>query len=630
MLLTNGNLFTNFTQKKAMTPEELKKTFYALVAAGNPYPLYERNKKAAALYLTLVSGEGMEELMQQFKPRETEEMFAQRKTLTKQIVTSVCKNVRDVEYKVPRSNSIIKTILGAGAKEVSSILAKFWGRYSFDDYMDLRWIELNDTDPNAFVVYEWQPFQPNEKAQPYPYEVPSENIYYFLEDNNILRLLIVLVKEDFTCYGDNNTIKLVRVDEETEKRLAGVEREDGVEFVDGGITYVRFNKKYYVVLEPIPHKLGQVPAIQVGFTRDVATRGLSYLPPWYAAIPVLLNLVTAKSELDLAIALHTFPQKVQYVPRCTHDGCNAGYMPEGTKCPSCKGTGYQVHTSSQDAIVLPLPGHPDEIFDLTKIMHYFYPPVELLEFMDKYVDKLSQRALQFVYNSEIYSRKEVAETATGKNIDLQAVYDTLFPLVKEMALQWEEGIKLVAAITSIADVNPAFLYSKDFKLKSMDGYYEDLARLNESKASPFIIGNVEDDIARLAYNEDRYQLNKYLTQKRFDPFQGESEASVQAKMADPLVPLFYRVLKSNFKIVFDRIELAEKDFYFWTAAKQDERIKKEVEALMEEVEEERKARAQEAAEMFGQGENKPQGGEQEEEEEKGADDDEEEGQQGAE
>jgi hypothetical protein len=572
-----------------MTPDELKQKFYTLLKAGKKHKWYDRNKKNAELYSTLVSGEGLDNMMHRFKPREDAEMFKQRKELTNHIVTSVCKNVRDVEYKVPRSNSIIKSIAGAGAKELKEILDKFWGTYSFDDYMDLRWIELNDTDPNAFVVLEWKAFEATKKAQPYPFEVYSENVFWFEEVNNVLQFLIVEMGGDYTIYGDNNSIKLAKVPEEVQKKLLERARaaQPGNEFTVDNLKYVMFADIVYLVIEPLPHDLGRVPAKQVGYVRDTFTKGLTYLPPWYAAIPILKSLISCKSEMDLSMALHTFPQKVGFMPRCRAENCNKGELPDGSACQSCKGTGFQIHTSAQDAILLPLPKNKEEMPDLDNILKYFYPPVDLLKFMDEYIDKLSQRAMQFVYNSEIYSRKQVAETATGQEIDLQAVYDTLYPLVKEMAMQWTWGVEMVAKITDITGVNPSFLYSKDFKLKSLDGYYADLKTVSETSTSPFIKSQIEDDIARLIYSEDKYLYAKYLTQRKFNPFLGDTDQMVAAKTQDTNIPEYYRVLFLNFKIIFDRIELTDPEIYFWTYQKQAERVKKEVEAILTELENEK-------------------------------------------
>ena len=274
----------------------------------------------------------------------------------------------------------------------------------------------------------------------------------------------------------------------------------------------------------------------------------------------LMNLIKSKSELDLTIALHVFPQKISYVPRCDHQGCNEGHLPDDKICPTCKGSGFKEITSAQDTIRIPLPKHKEEIFDLQQFIRYIYPPVDLVKFMDQYVNDLSKKAMQFVYNSEIYSRQQVAETATGRNIDMQAVYDTLYPLVKAMAKDWEFMVGTMSKITDIPVIN-SFTFGKDFKLKSIDGYYDDLSIANTAGASAYIKEAIEDDIARILYAEDKPALAKYFTLNYFNPFPGDTQEVIALKMSQPYTPQFYKTLYSVFGFVFDELEMENPGFF---------------------------------------------------------------------
>ena len=582
-------------EKLKTTPEELLDLLLRLVKKDKPHKYYDENVKNAKLYKAIVSGRGLDEYMHQFKPREDAELFEQRKRITCHIVPSVCKNVRDVEYKVPRSNSITRVYLAdkkeKELKALHDILDKFWGRYSFDNYINLRWIELNDTDPNAFVVIEWKPFEKTDRAQPYPYEVESEEAWDYEYENNILQWLLVKDAEDkllkWTLYGPNNTVQLLEVSTDNDSQYVELKnriQEDGVfiNFNDG--LFVRFNDKYYMLNSPKRHNIGAVPAIQVGFMRDATTEQdeFVYLPPWWAALPTLRNLITAKSELDLTEALHVFPQKFQYAPRCLD--CNNGSLPTGDTCPKCKGTGLITHTTAGDAITLAMPRSTGEMLDLVNLVHNAYPPIDLVRYMDEYVEKLSRRCMQLVYNSEIYSRQQVAETATGKNIDLQAVYDTLYPLVEEMAIDWEFLIAVIQKVTDLSDgITAQFLYSKDFKLKSLDNYYQDLSVVNASGASAFVKSSIEDDIARMLYSDDRYAYSVYVTKERFNPFSGDSEQMIAKKLSDPNVSEDSKILYLNFEQVFDEIERSYTDgdeaFYFAPYKKQYTVVSAEVEKM---------------------------------------------------
>lgn len=569
--------------------ETLKQELIEVIQKGKRHKDYDYIVKRTKVWRAIVSGLGLDEYYQQFNQRETDEQFEQRKRITQQITSSVCKNVRDIEYKVPRSNSITRVIATDSGKEsdltdFKEILNTFWGDSSLNDYMDVRWVELNDTDPNSFVVLEWQPFKEDEHAQPYPFEVKSEDAIYYEYENNVLEYLVASDGEDFTIYGKEQSIKFELIDDkETLKRLKldDLQEAEMTSMEDGGsVIVIRIGEKYYEIYEPSPHGLGYVPAYQPGYMRDLATNGRTFLPPWWAAESTLMNLIKSKSELDLTIALHVFPQKLSYTPRCTNVGCNNGYMPEGGKCKICKGTGFVVHTSAQDAIYLPLPKHADEMIDLAQFIHYVYPPVDLVTFMDAYVEKLSKRALQMVYNSEIYSREAIAETATGRNIDMQAVYDTLYPLVKAMAKDWEFMVETIAGITDIEIPTISFTFGKDFKLKSIDGYYADLSLANTAGASSYIKGAIEDDIARITYAEDEQAQAKYFTLKAFHPFPGDTPEAIALKLSQPFVPEFYKTLYSTFGFIFDELERENPGYYLLNRAKQWELLKAKVETMI--------------------------------------------------
>jgi hypothetical protein len=571
----------------------MKELLYDIIRSGKRHEHYDYIVKRTKVWRALVSGQGIDEMYLQFNQRETAEQFEQRKRITQQIASAVCKNVRDIEYKVPRSNSITRVVAANAGKETDlktfrDILASFWGDSSLDDYMDVRWVELNDTDPNSFVVIEWQPFPQDEHAQPYPFEVKSEEAIYYKYDNNKLQYLVALTGSDakvYTFYGKDYSLQLRQItDKEQLKRmrLAEDQEQEMVSMETGEtVTVVRLKDEYYTLVEPKPHNLGYVPAYQPGYARNLATNGQTFLPPWWAAESTLMNLVKSKSELDLSIALHTFPQKLQYKPKCASPNCKDGQLLDGSGlCPICKGTGWKGITSAQDSIDLPLPKSKEEMVDLEQIIHYIYPPVDLVRFMDEYVDKLSRKAMQAVYNSEIYSREMVAETATGRNIDMQAVYDTLYPMVKAMARDWEFMVETIADVTEIDIPTVSFTFGKDFKLKSIDGYYADLSMATTAGASAYVKSAIEDDIARIHYAEDDHAMARYATMKAFYPFPGDSPEAVALKMSQGFVPAFYKTLFSVYGFVFDELERETPGFYFLNRAKQWELLKAKVEGMI--------------------------------------------------
>ena len=604
------------------TIEDLKKRLGEIIRRDEKNIDYKRYNALHKLYKQLVTGEDMDELLQRFTPRESPEMFAQRLRITQHITKTVSQNVMDIFYKVPRSNSVQRNISYnpidiTKLKELNGKLNEFWGDSSLDDYMNTRWFELNFTDPNAFIVTEWQQVDTNVKRyMPYPFEVDSKMAVQYEYLNNDLQYLVseqenkklvwdkkqkkdIEVKtETYTIYGINSTLKFTELEEDiangilTGNRTAvnSLWNKGEFFFTVAGIEYfiADNSKEELYLVEEFTHNLGYVPAKRVGFKRDLYTNGRTFVSPLDKATPILMKMVKSNSELDLTMALHTFPQKIQYAPMCKEVGCRGGTLVDGSgTCTKCHGTGYEIITSAQEAITLAMPKSKDDAFDLLNMVHYEYPPVDLVKFQADYVDKLTIYVKEAVFNTELFSKKQVSETATGKNISLQNVYDSLYPVATAYSKIWNFLVTTVADITELDKNLIAFYhFSKDFKLKSLSDLYMDLKMIGDARGSEFIKSSVEADIASLIYSEDEEGLKKYNVRKSFDPFSGKSPEQVTLIIGSSEVTEFTKVLWSNSGYIFDQLEMENPEFYDLPRDKQWKFITAMVNKIIAEIEKE--------------------------------------------
>ena len=581
--------------------------FLAETINGKTHKYYARTVKLADLYMKLVSGEDMDSLMRQFVKREDDELFKQRKEITQHITASVADNIIDIFNKIPRSNSmnrILKNDNEDKLDQLVSIMSKFWGIDSLDDYIAVRWLELNFIDPNTFVVIEWKDFDENkEYAQPYPFEVKSSQAVNYLFKNKVLQWLIskTLVKKEveirtklvekelevYTVYFPDHTIKATQeLNEQIVNTVIDIKKPYRV----GGQIYFKVkkgDKQVWHLREAKPHNLGYVPAFRVGYKRDQFTDGNTFVNPFHAAISYFKKMIKTVSEMDLTMALHAFPQKLQYVKRCTNKQCHQGLIQVENghqKCGTCKGNGYLIATTAQESILLPLPPKPEDMIDLTKMVYYAAPPVDLIKFQHEYIQYLTDQTKRVIFNTDIFTRQQIAETATGKNIDLQNIYDTLFPCAKSMGRSWNVYVKTVSLITDLNDgLIWGMFFSKDFKLKTLDDLYSELDRIARGNASTFIKQAVEDDIARIIYSENPAELIKYQVQKKFYPFPGLSKEQIYFIFSQGTVTNFDRVFWSNYGGVFQYLELNVPDFYILTIERQWQLIEERVNEIAAEV-----------------------------------------------
>lgn len=614
-----------------MSDELILKRLFQVVAHGLKHKDYKHVNGKRVLYGQLVAGVGTDNLLRRFVRRESPEIFEQRKLLTQHIVTSVSKNLMDVFYKVP-NNPAIREVLTYKeempdrenrTKELKSILGKFWGDKSWREYLADRWIRLNGLDPNTFIVFEWNAFDPNkERLQPRPFEVGCDAAIDFKLDNGVLKYLTVETQhmydlptaqlqsihreavpkpgagkkkgKRFSCYAENQTFELIQVAPENISNLPEVNAKPGKVFqsvVAGEDVFtVRLGEAHFIFKQHTPHNLGIVPAKRAGYYPDPATNGRTFVNPTHPAEPYLLKSIKANSELDAVASTLALPQMVmQGGAKCIDDKCLDGYYQNGSACNTCHGRGVMpLAPNSLDAIILNKPRDKDDLFDLDKILKYIHPPVKIVEWQENYIEKLTQNAKKVMFMSDVFTRAEVAKTATGENLDVQNVYDTLYPFSQAFCQMGTFGIRIMAGLTELDEgLIASMTTGKDFKLKSLDSLSVDLQNALKS-GNAELVKHINLDIAGIIFSDDPIQLDRYKMKQMYDPFAGRSKEEILILLASPYVSKSDKVLHASMGFLFDELELdfakQNKNFYKLNRPDQRTAIYTKVDELLKRIE----------------------------------------------
>lgn len=569
---------------------------------------YQRTVDLAKEYKAHVSGVGIDDYLKRFAKREDEEMFEQRKRLTNSISQSVASSLQKPFYKVARNKNVKKkfTLKGDKTREeiVQKMISGFYGTNELntkglDFWLKNRFIELMFTDPNAFVVIEWEAKPENVPLEPYPYEVNSIDAYDYIYKHGVLNELftrqsetIIYLDKDgaekekvvdaFTLYEIGSSLKVVEYcPKYFEAKGIVIDETRQMTFVENEIHFIAtYNET----------NLDFIPAFRVGYIRDTATDGRTFVNPFESAMPYFRKALKAVSELDLSITLHTFPQKLQYVTKCKGKGtkkCNNG-MVSGTQtvCSECKGSGLQIHTSGQDTIYFPLPDTPDEMFDLDKILVYKQPPIDLIKFQDDYVRNLKKDAHLSVYNSNMFIAEDpqFAKTATEVNTNTQGIFDTLFPYTEKFSEVWKTAVKVFVRLSGfLTDFELIHIFPTDIEIKTVAVLMAELKLANESEAPSYFRDAILEEIANQVYEGDELGREKHFTRHKFFPFSGKTETEIQFLMASPYVSNFTKVLYANFEAIFTDIEKAVPNFYKLNYNLQWEKLNEFVKPYLEEI-----------------------------------------------
>jgi hypothetical protein len=596
--------------------EDLYGAIQGTVVGKLKHPNYDRTVSLARKYKQLITGEDFDDLLHQFVRREDLEMFKQRKRITQPVTPAVIATIMNPFYKVGRTNNITKKIDFKDNKsdkldKIHTAIEGFWGDKSLDKYLETRFTELSFSDPNAFIVTEFDQV-PNENGvmeevpRPRAFEVPSANAVNFHYKNNTLEWLIVelpiIIKEKdgncpgsiYTIYGPDYSIKFTRIPIDGYGEMTVGAYVDTVVSINGTnsqIKLFRANEKELYLVEEFNHKSKVVPAIRVGYKSDLYTDGATCVNPFHDGMAYLMKSIKTVSEFDLSMALHAFPQKFAYGPKCHGEnkdvGCNNGMLSEGVVCKKCHGTGVAIHTSAQDAIILRMPKDNMDMIDLSKLVYYAYPPIDLAKFQNEYILQLTEQVKSAVFNSEIFSKTEVTATATEKKISMESVYDTLFPFAEKESDVYKQVTRTSAYYLDIEDIVVIHQFPKDFKFKTVAELLAEHKLANDSNAPGYVRKELSNDIAEALFIDKPEELRRIRIRSKFYPFADKTDAEILYIISNGKTSDYNILLWANFDNIFTEIDEDDetKDtFYLMPYTKQKDLIKKKVEALNQSIE----------------------------------------------
>lgn len=526
---------------------------------------YKRVCEIAKRYTAYVTGEDIESLLIRFNPREDLEAFKQRVELTQLVTPYIANRLMTPMFKAGRTLAA-KTLSWNNKeksdekkKKISDALSKYFGDMSLDDYLSVRLVQLDSTDPNSFIVTECPAEGISETEKPYPFEVNSEEAINYKYKNNKLQFLIVLNKINdlnrYTIYLKDDLIVAQQINVDDLNNFM-------IDNPNAEIIYKDEKKKDEVyVLTTATHKAGRIPAVRVGTNRDLTTRTRTCVPLIHPAETFFKKSIKTISEFDLTITLHTFPQKYSYDTVCPGDIqnniiCQTGRAPDGTACSICKGTGFNEHKTAQDTVRVPMPDTLKDIVPLEYLSAYKHPPSEILEFMKELgLYEIPELAIKAVYTSELFVKDTIATTATEKNIDLESVYDALKSFTDQWSNVYKHSVTVIAAYLSLAnDIVIDHKFPKDFKMKSLEMLLDNLQKASSSGAPSYIKKEIYKDIAQKLYVDKPEELIKIEVKEKFFPFNGKTESEIMNITSNGLCSSFNKILYANFDLIFDELE----------------------------------------------------------------------------
>lgn len=616
--------------KHIMDLQDAQKLGQRLIITGEVHQDYNRTVMLADDYRTYKTGVGIDKKLSQFVVREDDTLFAQRVRMTKSITPAVLSSVEKPFNKVSRNDRVRKNIkvrLTDRTPVIEKMIKRFFGSArkksrGLDFFLKTRFVDLTFIDPNAWVVIEWDaPETEKDIIIPRPFEVKAEQARNFYAENDDVKWLFVRQCIKYRSVNKNNALNPASP---LPLLGTGLKMDSGYivpgtpnpnELKKDGYRYTLYDEDYTIVYEQIcpelfrleqtpidsafqelivlgkdtyirsfyQPKIGYAPVIRVGYKRDEVTDGRTFVSPWHDALCYVEKTLKTVSEMDLTMCLHVFPQKIQYVQKCPgltrEKSCNKGKLKTGANCTACNGTGYKLHTTAQDAILLPMPEDAEakDIINLDNLLVYKAPPIETVTFQNEYIQQLERQIHQAVYNSQVFVKKQSnatsygaggspTQTATENDNNMQSVYDTLEPFTEKISEVYADIATTFAILAgeNVDDVEITHVFPSDFKLKTSDVLLSDREKASKSGAPSFLLETIDDDLANISYAGDQMALTKYRVKRKFYPFSGKTADEVNIALSSQFVPEETKVLYLNFENIFKEIEREDPGFWVLT------------------------------------------------------------------
>lgn len=474
-------------------------------------------------------------------------------------------------------------------------LQKFGGKKDYNKWMHKTVRRLNFFDPNAFIVISFENTD-HEGIIPFPYVVASKNIVDFSYTGGVLNYLIskypVKVKK-VDLSGLPPGIKQNSLFTENEKRR--IKEGDGFKYYiygpdkvivlteigdyyeeAGEIVSIRVgdtNQEKSYLKEEYNHASGITPAMQVGYIEDPRTEYETFVSPLFPARSIFDDLINTKSEYDLYKALHGFAQKFAFTEHCNFvspdkEPCRGGYLSiSKTKCPECNGSGKKIHSTVQDVVLIEKPANGEQYYvPLKDMVHYVEIPEYIGKTLRDDLDKLERDITQAILNTDVFDRKEIADTATGKRLDMQSFYNVLTEYNVHYCATYKEGVHIIAKQLRI-DQGLAVEKSitKDYRLESLDELIAQRKSAMDASAPHDIIAAIDISILAKQSQDNEIYIQQITSRERFRPFRDKSKDETMFILT--LLPETHpaRVLWTYFDEIFEQIYSAPeyRFFYMW-------------------------------------------------------------------
>ncbi len=559
--------------------EMLIQTLLNNIAYEQRHPHYDHTVKVAEFCRQIVLGKDQKKILDNYRRTEDDQLKKQRGRLTNTLTQFVVSRPRKYFQKISRVegiNELWKADDPDQLKALQQSFTDFQDGRSLIEYLNFKLEYLGCIDPNAWVIFQRLDDRDLEgnitNTRVYPFVVNCADALNWKRTFGKLDWLIVRegrmevsaannVKvekclEDFYLYAPGYAIRAREAGEATVIEPGETERK--VTMASGTA------KTFYV--QSWQNGTVEVPGMCAGTYPDDETNQETFVPWFYAAKQVLLDLIRDKSFLDTTKALHVFAKRWEYTKGCQashpdHGNCERGYYggirDEDHKCGACGGSGIvPAFTTEQQTLILKWPERADQLMDLSKLSHVESLPIDLPVYLGNEIATSERRFMETALNSGVIEKATgtADKTATLTNYEYEDLYDRLYPFAQTVSRFFELCARVGAQYREVKGFSVDHRFPKDFKMKTLEILLDELDKINQAGGGIYAKMIIRQQILEKLHEDDPQTIQRILSHYKWLPFDDKSDTEV-AQILSARSPLDdMRILRENWLDIFQEIE----------------------------------------------------------------------------
>lgn len=565
---------------------------------------YAKTVEIADYWRSIISGENQESIILKKRANDTNAQKEESVRLFNTHTPYLTNRLKSVFKKVDKTKRVNKVLAPIEQESISDQawasfsqrLRMFYQEESLDDYLNTRLIDYATTDPNAYLLIDFFPFD-NAREFPVTYPMIFSSRDTILKGSDHLGL-------QFICF--RKPIKRSANAPESYKQTFDSSKTDIQKQLYVYYVYTR-NNSYEIIVEDVAmvsdydvsnsemrtetyataegktnsvsfyyssgvHNSGNVPAISLGYVKDLSSHYKINESIYRPAKEVLNEHCEKKSKLDNQMALFGFIRAYFYTQRCSYrdsDGnyCTNGYINDHV-CPSCDGTAVvsgekQSRISRNEfeitevEIPLPTSGDNGEILDLSRLVHMVEIPENVFKMYQDQVDHLAKLTSLALFNTNIfdkYNNESGAETATGIRELVQSKNNVIHEYAEHKAKIWRFIVDQMLHYFNLrGKVNRNMVFDEDLVPLSDEQIISLISQGKTANVSMEYIRNLESDLMAMKYKDNDDELQWFSQKNKWKPFFNKSENEVLSALSMLPVDHSKKILWLFFEDIFNEI-----------------------------------------------------------------------------